>query len=442
MLEMNGQHKILAVSGEAVSRWNGSDGIAQFADERRPVTREEALTTLLQQVTAEREQALQALRAARSEADRRQEEFLTTLAHELRNPLASIRSAVQIMRMTECDQATASTACAMIERQLKHLVQFIDELLDVSRITRGKLQLRRTRVDLATVFQIAVDANRPLLENKQQHVRIEASSHPLYVEADATRLAQVFSNLLNNSAKYSDSQASIDIRAVQEGAYATVTVADTGIGIEPDLLERVFDLFERADRSDGTGHVGLGIGLTLVKSLVELHGGTVSAHSEGPGTGSVFTVRLALLDAADSETNSPRPANAVGGAHPRWRILVADDNRDAARSLALMLSMEGHEVRTAYDGVEALQISEEFQPEVVLLDIGMPKLDGYETACRLRQRPGGQSLLLIAQTGWDQEDDKQRAQRAGFDRHLVKPLDPDALNQVLSQALQKVTDRA
>jgi CheY-like chemotaxis protein len=310
------------------------------------------------------------------------------------------------------------------------------ELLDVSRITQGKLELRRARVDLGTMIQIAIEANRPLLESKQQHVRVECPPQPLYVEADMTRLVQVFSNLLNNSAKYSDSQTSISIRAVREGACAAVTVTDTGIGIEPDMLTRVFDLFEQTDRSQGAPHVGLGIGLTLVKRLVELHGGTVSACSDGPGMGSSFTVRLALLDATAADTSLPVSANRVAGAHPHARILIADDNRDAARSLALMLAMEGHEVRTAYDGVEALQIAEEFHPEVGLLDIGMPKLDGYETARRLRRRPGGESVLLVAQTGWGQDDDKQRAKQAGFDRHLVKPLDPDALNQLLSQTLE------
>jgi signal transduction histidine kinase/ActR/RegA family two-component response regulator len=439
MRNFDGRYQTLTVSGEAASGWDNA-AAARVVGGRSPSAREEELTVLLEKATAEREQALQALQTERCEADRHQEEFLAALAHELRNPLASIRSAVQIMRMTECDQATASTACAMIERQLKQLVQLIDDLLDVSRITQGKLELRRARVDLATIIQIAVEANRPLLESKQQHVRIEWPSQPLYVEADTTRLAQVFSNLLNNSAKYSDSQASIGIRAVREGAYAAVTVADPGIGIEPDMLARVFDLFTQADRSQGAPHIALSIGLTLVKHLVELHGGTVSAHSDGPGTGSVFTVRLALLEATDANTSLLAPANSVGRAHPHARILIADDDRDAARSLALMLAMEGHEVRTAYDGAEALQIAEDFHPQVALLDIGMPKLDGYETARRLRRRPEGQSTLLVAQTGWGQEDDKQRAKQAGFDRHLVKPLDPEALNQLLSQALESSQD--
>lgn len=385
-------------------------------------------TTVLKQliiVIAEGDGALQGLQSARG-----QDEFFAALAHELRNPLASIRSAVQIMRLSECDWPTASAACEMIERQLKHMAQLIDELLDLSRITQGKLRLHRARVNLATVIASAMEATRPLLESKQQHVDLEWPEEPLYVEADASRLAQVFANLLNNSAKFSDSHASIRIRAVREGRVAAVTVTDRGIGIAREMLPRVFDLFERTQHIEGAHHIGLGLGLAIVKRLIELQGGTVSAHSEGPGTGSSFTVRLARLDVVDTDTGPPpRPPEFIQGGHPPVRVLVADDNRDTARSLSHMLALRGHEVRTAYDGVEALQIAEKFHPELVLLDIGMPKLDGYETARRLRLCPGGESMMLIAQSGWDGEDDKRRAREAGFDHHWVKPLDPEALNR-------------
>ncbi len=409
------------------------------------MSREAALQNLVERIVAERDQARQALESARGEreralvalrdAERRKDEFLATLAHELRNPLAPIRSAVQIMRMAEGDQATTSAARAIIERQLKHLVRLIDDLMDVSRITRGKLELRKERVEVATVLQIAIEINRPLLESKQQHVTVELPPEPLLVEADTTRLAQVFANLLNNGAKYSDAWADIRIRAVREGAQAVVSVRDEGVGIQADMLDRIFDMFAQVERRQPSPHDGLGVGLTLVKRLVELHGGTVSAASDGAGTGSCFTVRLDLFPVPDEVAH---PAPTASDAHegpPRARILVADDNYDAAQSLALMLSMEGHEVRTAGDGLEALRIAEEFRPQLVLLDIGMPKLDGYETVRRLRERPWSESTLVFALTGWGQEEDRERAREAGFDRHLVKPVDPDALSQLLNQTL-------
>jgi len=397
-------------------------------------------------LSAERDQAQQALLAALRErdcaraqlgdSDRRHEEFLATLAHELRNPLAPIRSALQLMRLAEGDEATALAARAIIERQLNQLVRFIDDLMDVSRITRGQLELRRGRVDLGTLIRSAVDSNRPLLESRQQHLRISVPAEPLFVDADTTRLAQVFSNLINNSAKFSDAHADITVRAAREGSQAVVTVADNGIGIERDVLTRVFDLFTQAQGGRTTSHAGLGMGLTLVKRLVELHGGTVSAHSDGPGKGSVFTVRLDLLLASECDTMLTAPPARTQTTHPRIRILIADDNYDAAQSLALVLSLDGHEVCTANDGAEALQLAEDFQPQVVLLDLGMPKLDGYETARRLRQRPWAHATRLFAVTGWGQDDDRQRTRQAGFHRHLVKPLDPEMLSELLTQVLE------
>jgi signal transduction histidine kinase/ActR/RegA family two-component response regulator len=409
------------------------------------ISREAALEASLERLVSERDQARQALATATAErdrahaalrdADRRKDEFLATLAHELRNPLAPIRSAVQIMRMAEGDHATSSAARAIIERQLKHLVRLIDDLVDVSRITRGKLELRKERVDLAAVLQIAIEINRPLLESKQQHVRIELPQEPLLVEADTTRLAQVFANLLNNGAKYSDAWADIHIRVVREGTQAAVTVEDQGIGIEPSMLEGIFDMFAQVERPQPSPHDGLGVGLTLVKRLVELHGGSVSARSAGPGTGSAFTVRLDLLDAADHEPRGLPASGRSDDGSPHARILIADDNYDAAQSLAMMLSMDGHEVRTASDGLEALRAAEEFRPQLVVLDIGMPKLDGYETARRLRERPWATGTRLFALTGWGQEEDRERARRAGFDQHLVKPVDPEALSELLNRTL-------
>ncbi len=408
-------------------------------------TDEMGLDTSLARAVSELDQARQALQAAASErdraygalreADRRKDEFLATLAHELRNPLAPIRSAVQIMRMAEGDHAMTSAARAIIERQIKHLVRLIDDLVDVSNITRGKLELRKEPADLAGILRLAVQINQPLLESKQQHVTFELPSEPLLVEADTTRLAQVFANLLNNGAKYSDPWGEIVVRGVRDADHVVVTVMDQGIGIQADMLERIFDIFTEVERPQSSPHDGLGVGLTLVKRLVELHGGTVSAYSAGPGTGSSFSVRLELLQSSCEEA---RPAPATGKAGEgslRARILVADDNYDAAQSLALMLGMDGHDVRTASDGLEALRIAEEFRPQLVLLDIGMPRLDGYETARRLRERPWAGETLLFALTGWGQEEDRERARKAGFDRHLVKPVDPEALSQLLNQTL-------
>ncbi|MGH8148959.1 MAG: hybrid sensor histidine kinase/response regulator [Steroidobacteraceae bacterium] len=378
----------------------------------------------------ERDPAYRVLEAT----DWHKEEFLATLAHELRNPLAPIRSAVEIMRMAEGDAAMTAAARSIIERQVNRLVRLIDDLVDVSRLTSSKLELKKERTDLAAIVRMAVEINRPLLERKQQHVSMKLAREPLRLEADTTRLAKVFANLLENGAKYSDAGAVIAVEALRDGPYAVVTVTDQGIGIPADRLGRIFDLFTQDDRSFSL-HTGLGVGLTLVKHLVELHGGTVSAYSAGPDMGSSFSVRLALLPSEHCELlplpSSARPARIA----PRARVLIADDNYDAAQSLALMLGMDGHDVRTAGDGLEALRIAEEFRPQFVLLDIGMPKLDGYETARRLRERPWARSTRLYALTGCGQEEDRERARRAGFDRHLVKPADPDTLSQLLSQTL-------
>ena len=416
-------------------------------------SRETALEASLERLVDERDQARQALAVAVAERDRAQaelkeadrrtalarerlDEFLATLAHELRNPLAPIRSAAQIVRMAEGDHATVSAARAIIERQLKHLVRLIDDLVDVSRITRGKLELSRDRVDLAAVLQVAIETNRPLLESKQQHVTVELPAEPLVVEADMTRLAQVFANLINNGAKYSDPRSDIRIQAARAGSRALVTITDQGVGIEREMLANIFDLFTRVKRPSSP-HDGLGVGLTLVKRIIELHGGAVTAHSEGPGRGSAFTIELDLIESSGEETPTvPAPGKAEHSSR-RARILVADDNHDAAQSLALMLSMDGHDVRTAGDGLEALREAEEFHPQLVVLDIGMPKLDGYETARRMRKRPWAAHTRLFALTGWGQEEDRERARRAGFDQHLVKPVDPEALSQLLNRTLSE-----
>ena len=366
-------------------------------------------------------------------ADRRKDEFLATLAHELRNPLAPIRNAVEILRLTEADPAAHTSARQLLERQLKQLVRLIDDLLDVSRITQGRLELRRENLDLALALRMATETSRPLIESRRHTLHVSAQPESFFIDADATRIAQVFANLFNNSAKYSPPGSSIAVRLAREDTDAVITITDNGVGIPQSMLTRIFEMFERVDRDpDGTPD-GLGIGLTLVRRLVQLHGGTVTAQSAGLNCGSTFTVKLPLSQSAAVAVPQPVHAKPVetreDGA--RRRILVVDDNRDSAMSLSLLLELDGHDVRRAYDGIEALEIADDFQPDVTLLDIGMPRLDGYGAARELRRRDWAKDVLLVALTGWGQQEDKRLAREAGFDHHMVKPVDPEALRRLL-----------
>ncbi len=389
-------------------------------------------TAVIDDITA-RKRAEGALR----DADRRKDEFLATLAHELRNPLSPIRNAVQVLEVAEGDRAMTASARAMIERQLKQLVRLIDDLLDVSRIAQGRLELQRERIDLARVLRRALEISRPLLETKQHNVSVIWPQEPLYVHGDPARLAQVFARLLDNSAKYSEAGGQITIAAMRDAGEVVVKIADTGMGIPPDVLPHVFEMFPAEHRPGVAAPDGLGIGLTLVRRLVELHGGAVEAASEGSGKGSTFTVRLAFAQ-ADIEphrcSDTPR-ARTERGRHPAegTRVLVVDDNHDAAASLALLLDLNGYDIRTAADGVQALEVADAFEPEFVLLDLGMPRLDGYETAREMRKRPWGRSARLLALTGWGQEEDKRRALDAGFDHHLTKPVDPAVLQRLMEE---------
>jgi len=370
-------------------------------------------------------------RTALQEADRRKDEFLATLAHELRNPLAPLRNGLQVLKLARPGDAAADDARAMMERQLGHMVRLIDDLMDVSRISRGKVELRRERVELAKLVQQAVETSRPLLEADGHELVVRIPDEPIYVDADVTRMAQVFANLLNNAAKYTEPGGRVTLSVAREDGAAVVAVRDTGVGIPARMLPRVFDLFTQVDRSLEKRQGGLGIGLSLVKRLVELHGGTVEALSDGPGHGSEFRVRLPLVLAlaATPEAASHAPAAAPG----RRRVLVVDDNRDAALSLAMLLRLLGNETRAAHDGIEALDIAASFRPDVVILDIGMPRLNGYETCRRLRERPGGRSVVLVALTGWGADEDRERSRDAGFDAHLVKPVDPEALEELFAR---------
>jgi two-component system CheB/CheR fusion protein len=364
-----------------------------------------------------------------AEADRRKDEFLAMLAHELRNPLAPIRTALQVVKRSATTDSRAELACQMMERQIAQLVRLVDDLLDVSRITRGKVQLRKEPVDLATVVAQSLETSRPLLEARRHELTVSMPPEPLWLEADPIRLAQVCSNLLNNAAKYTEECGHIWLTAQRQDNEVVLRVRDTGVGMTPEMLTQAFDLFAQADRSLDRSQGGLGIGLTLVHRLVQLHGGSVYAFSEGPGQGSEFVVRLPVLERVQPTSPPPEAGNGHGSCR---RILIVDDNRDAAEALALFLGMAGHEVCTAYDGPAALEVARSYRPEVVLLDIGMPGMDGYEVARRLRREPGLENILLLALTGYGHEEERRRSREAAIDHHLVKPVDPEALNALLA----------
>jgi signal transduction histidine kinase/ActR/RegA family two-component response regulator len=372
------------------------------------------------------------LYGAVQEADRRKEEFLAMLAHELRNPLAPIRTAAQVLRRLGEDTPGIRQSQDIIERQVQHLARLVDDLLDVSRITRGKIELHKESIDLAAALTRAVETVRPMIEDRRHELTMDLPLEPIFLEGDLMRLAQVFANLLGNAAKFTENGGKIVIRATREGTRAVIKVTDTGIGIPADLLPRVFDLFTQGDRSLARSEGGLGIGLTLVRSLVEMHGGTVEAFSDGPGRGSEFIMYLPVLEVAALNDRTPEP---VAGRlqPPHQRVLIVDDNADAAESMAMLLRALGHEVRTAPDGPAALERARAFQPDMVLLDIGLPRMDGYEVARRLRGEAGLCKVLLVALTGYGQDEDRRRTREAGFDHHLVKPIDWDDLEPLLQE---------
>jgi signal transduction histidine kinase len=367
------------------------------------------------------------------EADRRKDEFLALLAHELRNPLAPIRNSLHALQLAGADPAVAARARDMMERQVGHLVRLVDDLLDVSRIMRGKVELRREEVELAAVLARAVETARPLVEAGRHDLTVDLPPEPIRLDADAVRLAQVFGNLLANAAKYTEPGGRIRLSVEAHGPEFVVRVRDTGIGIPADMLARVFDPFVQTDAARNKSQGGLGLGLALVKSLVELHGGAVAAHSAGPGLGSEFVVRLPATGSPDrgprGADRGPRPG---ADARTTRNVLVVDDNRDAADSLGTLLRLKGHGVRVVYDGPAAVAAAAEYPPDLVLLDLGMPGMDGYEVARRLRQMPAFRGRTLAAVTGWGQEADRRRTREAGFDHHLVKPIDPAELSALLA----------
>jgi signal transduction histidine kinase/CheY-like chemotaxis protein len=363
-------------------------------------------------------------------ADRRKDQFLAMLAHELRNPLAPIRNAVELMRQVETSDPTFQPSREMVERQVKHLARLVDDLLDVSRITHGSIRLRKEAVDLNAVIRRAAEGARPLLDSRAHGLEVQLPEEPIRLEADPTRLEQVISNLLDNAAKYTMPGGHVWVSAAREGNEAVIRVRDTGIGVPPDVLDRVFEPFVQSDGSLARTEGGLGVGLTLVRSLVQMHGGRVEASSPGLGQGSEFVLRLPAAQPVEAAVPAAEPAVPVA---PRsLRVLVVEDNIDAAESLATLVRLWNHDVAVVHDGRTALEAARQQQPEVVLLDIGLPGLDGYQVARRLRNELGLDHTLLVAMTGYGQPEDRRRSREAGIHHHFVKPVEPIVLRNLLA----------
>ncbi len=367
---------------------------------------------------------------ALADLHRRKDEFLAMLSHELRNPLSPILNAVNLLRLQGGENVIQKQARSIIERQVGQLSRLIDDLLEVSRITTGRVHLQQERMDMRGIMERAVETVRPLIDRRRHELSVSLPSEPVWLHADTTRMEQVVVNLLNNAAKYTDEGGHIWLTIQQEGDYAVLRVRDSGVGIAPELLPRIFDLFTQASRSLDRSQGGLGIGLSLVKQLVEMHGGTVAAQSAGFGSGSEFVVRLPVLL---SVTPMPPPKLTEPADQPahRWRVLVVDDNVDSAVSMAMLLRMSGHDVRTAHTGPDAIEAANTYQPDVVLLDIGLPLVNGYEVARRLRANPKLKNVRLVATTGYGLESDIQLSREAGFDSHMVKPVDPKKVQELL-----------
>jgi len=363
------------------------------------------------------------------DADRRKDEFLATLAHELRNPLAPVRNAVQLLHMKGPAVPELEWARGVIDRQMQAMTRLIDDLMDVSRISRNKLELRRENILLETVLQGAIETSRPLIEQQGHELTVTSHAESLTLDADLTRLAQVFLNLLNNAAKYTEPGGRIAVTVERQGSDVVVAIKDSGIGIAPDKLPKILEMFSQLEGSLSRSQGGLGIGLCLVKRLVEMHGGSVEAHSDGLGLGSEFIVRLPLVIERPLVGQSPSDNDDISCS--KLRVLVVDDNKDAAATISMVLKILGNTVRQAHDGEEAVLAAAEFRPQVILLDIGLPKLNGYEACRKIREQPGGKTIVIIAVTGWGQEDDRRKSSEAGFDQHLIKPVNPQAVMKIL-----------
>jgi signal transduction histidine kinase len=419
--------------------------VAIFLDLYRKTRELEALNRELEKRVHERTAELEASTALLQsseeklrESDRRKDHFLAVLAHELRNPVAPIRNSTRVLKMRGAPDPDVQWSLDVIDRQVNHLTRLIDDLLDISRINRGKLELRRNRVALSEIVESALESSRPLIEQYGHLLTIELPTQPVYLDADLVRLSQVFMNLLNNSAKYTPKGGHIGLTAEVEppGSESpncvVVRVKDSGVGIAEEKLPRLFEMFVQLDDSTGRSNSGLGIGLALVRHLVEMHGGEVEACSDGLGQGSQFSVRLPALPGGRMPAAAETAVCELPGQSQRRRIVVVDDLPDNAASLTVLLRQLGHQVETAYGGLEALATVERFQPQIVLLDLGMPDLDGLQVCRRIREQAWGKKMILVALTGWGQEQDRRRAHEAGFDAHLVKPLDHGALGALLT----------
>ena len=422
------EYRILRQDGEL--RWMHDRGIVISSKDGQPYK----LSGITKDVT-ERKRAEDESR----EADRRKDEFIATLAHELRNPLAPIRNVISLLQLQGSVDPNVRRARDVISRQIDHLTRLIDDLLDVSRITSDRLELRKERVNLAEVINLAMESSYPLIDQHHHKLSLLLPGQPIYLNADKIRLAQVIMNLLSNAAKYTPDGGRITLSAEHNGEEVSVRVTDNGVGIAPDQLSQIFDMFYQANRSYEQLHGGLGIGLTLARRLVEMHGGEVEAHSAGIDQGSEFVVRLPIIG------EQPRPQKETASAEttraPVQRILVVDDDGEIAETLAELLRFEGNNVEIANDGLKAVEIAEKFRPSVVLLDIGMPKLNGYEAARKIREQPWGKDMVLIAITGWGQENDRNRSREAGFDGHLLKPFNyPELSKSIANLSSRKLTD--
>jgi two-component system CheB/CheR fusion protein len=432
-----GRAKIIGVGREVVGqRKDGSVFPMELAISEFRLEGERHFTGITRDITERKrmERELQERLHELAEADRQKNEFLAMLAHELRNPLAPMRNALHLVSMPGVPEDTSQRALGMMGRQLNHLIRLVDDLLDVSRIIQGKIELRKEVVDVASVVNRAVETGQPVIDARRHRLTVSMPPSPVFVYGDPLRLAQVIANLLTNAAKYSPPESAIDVRVQEEGSQAVIRVRDRGIGIAPELLSEVFELFVQADASLARSEGGLGVGLTLVKRLAEMHGGTVAAASEGLGKGSEFTIRLPRVaheDACAGVAEGPARARVTDAL--RKRVLVVDDNVDAAESVAMILRLSGYDVRCTYDGVSALDAAKAYHPDVVVLDIGLPGISGYEVARRLRLDPEFEETPLVAVTGYGQDVDRRRSRNAGIDYHLTKPVDPATLQQLLAK---------
>lgn len=436
-------------SGRTMSfeeRASGPDGIRVYASLKTPLLYADGLRGVLgisTDITQQKqiEQQLRDNEARLREADQRKDEFLAMLSHELRNPLAPILTAVQYLSRKSAADTGQDSGLRIIERQAKVMARLVDDLLDLSRLSRGRIELRRERVDVAVAIEDALQACRPLIDAARHELVLSLPDEPVCVDGDLVRLSQIIANLVNNAVKYTPSGGRIELTLVERPGEAAVVVSDSGIGIAPDMVPRIFEMFAQVDTSAERTRGGLGIGLTLAQQLARMHGGRIDAHSAGPNLGSTFTLSLPLAGAAAGALDDAGLPETRPAVRP-LRVLVADDNLDAASSLGLLLGAQGHDVRLVHGGVAAVAAATELRPDLALLDIGMPGLNGYETAKRIRELPHGAQIRLVALTGWGQDEDRRKSLAAGFDEHLTKPVDADTLAQVLHTAAVPVTAEA